>query len=53
MAFATRSSIFAFKKEVTEGEPELPAGSDFTVVREGASFAGAVNTVTSVHRKPS
>ena len=47
MAFATRSSIFAFVKEVTEGEPELPAGSDFTVVREGASFAGAVNTVTS------
>lgn len=47
MAFATRSSVFAFVKEVTEGEPELPASSDFTVVREGASFAGAVNTVTS------
>jgi len=47
MAFATRSSVFAFVREVTEGEPELPADSDFTVVREGASFAGAVNTVTS------
>jgi hypothetical protein len=47
MAFATRSSVFAFVEEVTEGEPVDPAASDFTVVREGASFAGAVNTVTS------
>jgi hypothetical protein len=47
MAFATRSSVFAFVEEVTEGTPEDPAASDFTVVREGASFSGAVNTVTS------
>lgn len=47
MAFATRSSVFAFVREITEGEPEIPVTTDFTVVREGASFAGAVNTVTS------
>lgn len=47
MAFATRSSVFAFVKETTEGEPLFPASTDFTVVREGAAFSGAVNTVTS------
>lgn len=47
MAFATRSSIFAFVEETTEGEPVAPAADNFTVVREGAQLIGAVNTVTS------
>lgn len=46
-AHATRSSIFAFVEETTEGTPVAATGTDFTVVREGASFTGAVNTVTS------
>ena len=47
MAFASRSSVFAFVKEVVEGVPVEPSAGDFTVVREGASLTGAVNTVTS------
>lgn len=47
MAFASRSSIFAFVEELTEGTPVDPAASDFTVVREGAQLTGAVNSVTS------
>lgn len=47
MAFASRSSIFAFVEEVTEGTPVDPSAGDFTVVREGAQLTGAVNTVTS------
>lgn len=47
MAFASRSSIFAFVEEVTEGTPVDPGAGDFTVVREGAQLTGAVNTVTS------
>lgn len=47
MAFASRSSVFAFVREVTEGTPVDPAATDFTVVREGATLSGAVNTVTS------
>ena len=47
MAYATRSSVFAFVPEVTEGTVVDPAADNFTVVREGANIAGAVNTVTS------
>ncbi len=47
MAYASRSSVFAFVREVTEGTPVDPAATDFTVVREGAILTGAVNTVTS------
>lgn len=47
MAYATRSSIFAFVEETTEGTPVAATGAEFTVVREGASLSGAVNTVTS------
>lgn len=47
MAFTTRSSVFAFVKETVEGTPKLPITTEFSVVREGASFAGAVNSVTS------
>ncbi len=46
-AYATRSSIFAFVEETTEGTLVDPIATNFTAVREGASFAGAVNTVTS------
>jgi hypothetical protein len=37
----------AFVPEVTEGTPVDPAADNFTVVREGASISGAMNTVTS------
>ena len=47
MAYATRSSVFAFVPEVTEGVFVAPTANEFTVVREGAALTGAVNTVTS------
>ena len=47
MAFASRSSVFAFSMEGNEGVPVGPAATDFTVVREGAQLTGAVNTVNS------
>lgn len=46
-AYATRSSVFAFVEETTEGTLVDPIATNFTAVREGASLAGAVNTVTS------
>ena len=48
MAFQTRSSVLAIVKEVTEGllaEPTL--GSQFTVLREGFTVQGALETVES------
>lgn len=47
MAFGTRSSVFAFKEETTEGTLLDPAAADFTVCREGTNLVGAVNTETS------
>lgn len=47
MAYATRSSVYAFARETTEGTLKDPAATDFTVVREGASLQSAVNTVSS------
>jgi len=47
MAYASRSSVFAFVPEVTEGVFVAPTANEFTVVREGAALTGAVNTVTS------
>jgi hypothetical protein len=47
MAYASRSSVFAFVRESAEGTLVDPAATDFTVVREGASISGAMNTVTS------
>lgn len=47
MAFATRSSVFAFIKEDTEGVLKDPTAASFTAVREGAALVGAVETTTS------
>jgi hypothetical protein len=47
MAYATRSAIFAFVPESVEGTPVDPASNNFTVVREGATISGAMNTVSS------
>lgn len=47
MAFATRSSVFAFIKEDTEGVLKDPTAASFTAVREGAALIGAVETTTS------
>lgn len=47
MAYASRSAVFAFVPEVTEGTPVDPAADNFSVVREGAQISGAMNTVTS------
>lgn len=48
MAKQTRSSVFAFKKESTEGSYIAPSSAtDFTVLRQGFSFESAVQTVTS------
>lgn len=48
MALQTKSAVFAFKEETTEGSLIQPAsGSEFTVLREGFSFTSAVETVDS------
>lgn len=47
MAYASRSAVFAFVRETTEGTVVDPGATDFTVVREGASLQSAVNTVSS------
>lgn len=47
MAYASRSAVTAFSRETTEGTLVDPIATDFTVVREGASISGAMNTVTS------
>ena len=47
MAFTTRSSVFAFVKEDTEGVLKDPTAADFTAVREGSALTGAVETTTS------
>ena len=45
---ATRSSVMGFIKETTEGElKELAVGSDFVPLREGFSFEGAIENITS------
>lgn len=46
MAFQTRSTVLAVKEETTEGELIQPAaGSEFTVLREGFTFEGAVENI--------
>lgn len=46
MAFQTRNSVFAIKKEVTEGTLIFPtAGSDFIALREGFSMDPAFDTL--------
>ena len=47
MAFSTKSKVYAFVKEVTEGVLVDPAATDFTAAREGTSLAPAVETTTS------
>lgn len=48
MAELTKSSVAAFKKEVTEGTLEYPsAGTDFVPLRSGFSFEGALETIDS------
>ena len=48
MAFQTKSSVFALIKEDTEGTLKYPtSGADFTVLREGFSFEGSVETIDS------
>lgn len=47
MAFATRSSVFAYVKEDVEGVLKDPAAANFTAMREGANLVGAVETTTS------
>lgn len=48
MAFQTKSSVLAIIKEVTEGTLVQPsAGSQFTVLREGFTVQGALETVSS------
>ena len=47
MAFTTRSKVFAFVEEDSEGILKDPAAENFTAVREGASLTGAVETTTS------
>lgn len=48
VALKTRSSVLAIVRETTEGELAMPASADeFTVLREGFSFEGAVENVDS------
>lgn len=47
MAFGSRSSVFAFIKEDTEGVLKDPTAASFTVCREGSGLTGAVNTTES------
>jgi hypothetical protein len=48
MAKQTRSAVFAIREETTEGTfIEVSSGTQFTVLREGFSFQGAVETVDS------
>lgn len=48
MAKQTRSAVFAIKVESTEGTYVDPgAATDFTVLREGFSFQGSVETIQS------
>lgn len=48
MAILTRTSVLAIKEEATEGQLVQPAsGSDFTPMREGFSFQGSVESLTT------
>lgn len=47
MAFTTRSFVYAFVKEDTEGVLKNPTAAEFTAVREGTSLTGAVETTVS------
>lgn len=48
MASQTKSSVFAIKKETTEGELIQPtSGSEFTALRDGFAFESGVETVDS------
>lgn len=53
MAFSTRSGVFAFIKEDTEGVLKEPLAANFTAVREGANLVGAVNTTESDEQRNS
>ncbi len=43
----TRSAVFAVKEEVTEATLIVPTASDFVPLREGYSFEGTVESITS------
>ena len=47
MAEIIRSAVFAVKEETTEGVLVSPAGADFIPLREGFTFAGNVESVSS------
>lgn len=47
MAFATRSYVFAFSEETTEGTYLNPTAAQFTAIREGSILTGAVETTDS------
>lgn len=48
MAILTRTSVLAIKEETTEGQLVNPAAAtDYTPMREGFSFQGAVETLTT------
>lgn len=48
MAILTRTSVLAIKKETTEGSLVSPsAATDFTSLREGFSFQGGVESLTT------
>lgn len=47
MANATKSSIAAFKEEVTEGTLIAPAAGDFIALREGFTVTNELETVTT------
>lgn len=48
MAILTRTSVLAIKEETTEGQLVQPtSGSDFTPMREGFSFQGSVESLTT------
>lgn len=47
MATSTRSSVFAFKEESTEGTLEAPVAADFIAGRDGFTFQGELETIDS------
>lgn len=47
MTTPTRSSVFAFKEETTEGDLIDPVAADFVAGRDGFSFQGELETISS------
>lgn len=47
MTETTRSSVFAFKEETTEGTLETPVAADFVAGRDGFTFQGELETIAS------